>query len=65
MTTELLQKVEERCKLKGVNETLYKDKNREIQRECTERRQQWFDNQCAEVEQLLINNQHLRYEKIK
>ena len=47
-----------KSKLNGVEETLCREKNREIRRECTERKQQWFDDQCAVVGQHINNKQH-------
>ena len=57
--------MEERRLLKGTNETAYREKIREIQQECNRRKQQWYDEQCTEIEHLIATNQHSRLEKIK
>ena len=65
MTDDILDLMEERRCLKGDRER-YDEINREVKRRCRERKEEWFNQQCEEVEQLDRMHMHQKkYERVK
>ena len=61
----ILNMMEDRRKLKGGYKRLYTATDAQIRRECCKAKEQWLDDKCSEVEELIKNNQQSGYEKIK
>ena len=52
MTKEILEMMEERKKAKHTNATKYNQLKKEIEKECTKAKDEWWNKKCEEVEEL-------------
>ena len=52
MTNEILNKMQERRRLKHTNKAEYERINKQIAKECKEAKENWLNNQCEEIENL-------------
>ena len=52
MTKDMLHKMEQRKKYKNINNIEYQRLNKEIANDCRRAKEQWFKDQCQEIEKL-------------
>ena len=65
MTEGILELMEERRKFKNRSEDRYKELDRLIKRMCTERKEEWLQAKCDELEHLERMDSRLLAEKIR
>ena len=65
MTEDILELMEERRKFKNRSEDRYKELDRLIKRMCTERKEEWLQAKCDELEHLERMDSRLLAEKIR
>jgi hypothetical protein len=66
MTNEILEKMKKRKKTKNVDPVRYSQLKKEIEKECTKAKEEWWNKKCEEVEQLEAKHEsRAMHEKIK
>ena len=65
MKQEILDLMEDRRKVKARDPIMYRELDRTIKQMCTAAKEEWLDEECAEVEELARHHSNKMYDKIK
>src|SRR5215469_13524383 len=63
MTERILIMMDERRKLKGIDDQRYKSVNSMIHKECNKAKETWINDRCMDIENLSKRDQQIMYEK--